>query len=189
LARCDKLRKREFAVCRNNLDSCGIIGSWDLSVELAKSELTEAEARFVESICDGKSQSAALAAAGFSPDTSYARRLLKQPRILIAIEAEHRLRIATRGASAAFSRLYDTAEGVPSTGPMVDAAKFLANIAGYIAPKAAEPRPSGDVLAELNLDDLRAIIDRREAQAAQRAKPVDATVIESQDDKLLNLLD
>jgi hypothetical protein len=155
---------------------------------LNQTELTEAERLFVEAICDAKNVSEASRVAGL-PDPAYGRRLMRTPKILLAIEGEHRIRIATRGASAGLSRLYDTAEGVASTGPMVDAAKFLTGLAGYVAPKAAEARPAGDVLAEISLEELKAIIDKREASAAQRAKPVDATVLALEDDKLLNLLD
>lgn len=159
-----------------------------MSVELAQSELTEAERLFVEAICDAKNVSEASRVAGL-PDSAYGRRIMRTPKILLAIEAEHRLRLATKGAALGFERLFSCAQGAQSTGPMVDAAKFLTGLAGYVAPKAAEPRPSGDVLAELNLDDLRAIIDKREAAAAARAKPVDAQVVTLEDDKLLNLLD
>jgi hypothetical protein len=160
-----------------------------LSVALDRSELTDAERLFVQAICDAKTVAQAVESAGLAhPRQGYT--LLQHPKIIVAIEAEHRLRIATKGAAIGFERLFSCAQGAqPGTGPQVDAAKYLTSLAGYVAPKATEARPSGDVLAELNLDDLRAIIDKREAQAAARAKPVDATVIEAQDDKLLNLLD
>lgn len=155
---------------------------------LGQTELTDMEARFVEAICDAKNVSEASRIAGL-PDPSYGRRLMRTPKILLAIEGEHRIRIATRGASAGLSRLYDTAEGVPSTGPMVDAAKVLIGLAGYVAPKAAEPRAAGDVLAEISLDELKAIIDKRESAAAASAKPVNAQVVAQDDANLLNLLD
>jgi hypothetical protein len=160
-----------------------------LSVALNKTELTEAERLFVEAICDAKTVAQAVEYAGLAhPRQGYT--LLRLPKILIAIEAEHRLRIATRGAAIGFERLFDCAQGAqPSTGPQVDAAKYLTGLAGYVAPKAAEARDVGDVLADVSLDELRAIIDKREASAAQRAKPVDATVLALEDDKLLNLLD
>jgi hypothetical protein len=159
-----------------------------LSVELARSELTDAEKLFVQAICDAKTVAQAVEHAGLA-HRNQGDTLLRQPKIILAIEAEHRLRLATRGAALGFERLFSCAQGAQSTGPMIDAAKYLTGLAGYVAPKAAEARPSGDVLAELNLDDLRAIIDKREAQAAQRAKPVDAQIVTLEDDKLLNLLD
>ena len=159
-----------------------------MSVALAQSELTDAEKLFVQAICDAKTVAQAVEYAGLS-HRNQGDTMLRHPKILLAIEAEHRLRLATRGAALGFERLFSCAQGAQSTGPMVDAAKYLTGLAGYVAPKAAEARAAGDVLAEISLEELKAIIDKREASAAQRAKPVNAIVIEAQDDKLLNLLD
>jgi hypothetical protein len=154
------------------------------------SELTDKERRFVKAICDGADIQDAMDLAGFASGTGYGAQLLRRPLVVAAIDSELRFRIASKGAVAAVDRMVKTASGqATSTGPQVDAAKFLAGLAGYVAPKAADVRDVGDVLADVSLDELRAIIDKREASAAQRAKPVDATVLTIEDDKLLNLLD
>ena len=161
-----------------------------MSVMAMESELTDAERRFVKAICDGADIQDAMDAAGYSSGAGYATQIMRRPAIIAAIDSELRFRIASKGAVAAVDRMVKTASGqLISTGPQVDAAKFLAGLAGYVAPKAADVRDVGDVLADVSLDELRAIIDKREASASQRAKPVDATVLTIEDDKLLNLLD
>lgn len=156
---------------------------------LQRSELTELETRFVAAILKGMTPEAAAEHAGYKGTGGYVYEVLERPGVAAAIENALRRRLISHGAVVAIDRLITTAQTGSGTGPSIDASKFLAGLSGYVAPKAAEVRPLGDVLADVSLDELRAIIDKREASAAQRAKPVDATVIEAQDDKLLNLLD
>jgi hypothetical protein len=160
-----------------------------LSALLQRSELTEREALFVAAILKGATPESAAAQAGYKTTGGHVYEILDRPSVAAAIENALRRRIASHGAVAAVDRLITTAQTGVGTGPPVDAAKFLAGLAGHVAPKAAEARDVGDVLADISLDALRAIIDQREASAAQRAKPVDAQIVTLEDDKLLNLLD
>jgi hypothetical protein len=161
----------------------------DLSAVLQRSELTEREALFVAAILKGMTPEAAAAQAGYKATGGYVYEVLDRPSVAAAIENALRRRLVSHGAVVAIDRLITTALTGSGTGPSIDASKFLAGLSGYVAPKAVDARPLGDVLADVSLDELRAIIDKREASAAQRAKPVDATVLALEDDKLLNLLD
>lgn len=102
-----------------------------------------------------------------------AKRLLRHPAILAAVQIGIARRLAT-GAPMALSVLQEFAMN-QAMHPKIrlDAAKTLLDRAGYISPKAVAASNGASVpLNEMSMADLRTLADKLEGEIAGRAKEV-----------------
>lgn len=115
-------------------------------------------------------------------------RLISTPLFQSALEA--RMRVALKGDAAVARRLLrsQVLDRHANAKIRQDAAKHLTALGGYVAPKARDnPRPP-DNLADMSGDQLRAFVGRIEGELAERSAPIDAQVMPSDDDQVIDML-
>lgn len=135
-------------------------------------KVNEQQMLFVRAfVGNGGDKEAAAKAAGYSDTAarSYAYELLAKPHVRAAVFAEQQRVIQTDGASTALAFLLSVvADKGAATGARVDAAKFIINLAGHVAPKAPEAAEGRErELADLTVEELEQIIrDGRKVESA-----------------------
>jgi hypothetical protein len=121
----------------------------------------------------GDAPTAAQLAGFLDRPSKEAWRLLRIPHVLAAVNAAVQIALAEDATLARnLLRRYVKDE---SMHPKIrlDAAKTLLDRAGHIAPKAREAGGGHDKpLHEMSIDELRALVDRYEAELGGRAKLV-----------------
>ena len=146
------------------------------SQQIATRQLTDKQTAFVAALIETGDAPTAAELAGFLDRPSKeAWRLLRIPHVLAAVNAAVQIALA-EDAPLARNLLRQYVKD-PSMHPKIrlDAAKTLLDRAGHIAPKAKDPSAGHDKpLHEMSLEELRALVDRYEAELTGRAKLVSA---------------
>ena len=146
------------------------------SQQIATRQLTDKQTAFVAALIEtGDAPTAAQLAGFLDRPSKEAWRLLRIPRVMAAVNAAVQIALA-EDAPLARNLLRQYVKD-PSMHPKIrlDAAKTLLDRAGHIAPKARDASGGQDKpLNEMSRDELRALVDRYEAELTGRAKLVSA---------------
>jgi hypothetical protein len=146
------------------------------SHEIATRQLTDKQTAFVAALIETGDAPTAAELAGFLDRPSKeAWRLLRIPHVLAAVNAAVQIALAEDAPLARnLLRQYVKDESI-NPKIRLDAARTLLDRAGHIAPKAKDPSAGHDKpLHEMSLEELRALVDRYEAELTGRAKLVSA---------------
>ncbi|WP_137390842.1 hypothetical protein [Rhodoligotrophos defluvii] len=161
--------------------------------------LTEKQLTYAREVAHGVPPAAAAAKAGYADPARSAWILTRHPAVQSAIYEAVRARLAAEIGPYSIQLMYDLARADPK-GPFkgagsrlrLEAAKALADRAGFIAPRGRESgQPLGEKrLDELSSDELREAIGRLEQELGNRAKTITlAPNTPGDDTKVIDLLD
>jgi phage terminase small subunit len=140
--------------------------------ELVKINLSEQQAAFVAAICEhGLDPKEAARLAGYSEAAEAARRLLRAPAILHALELGLRRKLHGELVPLAFGVLDKLLRDADSDRVRLDAARVVLDRAGFVPAKQAAPAGEREPEA-MNTRELHALIERLERELGNRATPV-----------------
>lgn len=154
-----------------------------------KFDLSDKHAIFVKEIASGAKDYCAAATAGYIGESARttAWRLLREPRIMAAIQFEVRRRLIGM-APVALSVLETLMTAATSEKVRADCAKTLLDRAGLIAPRAAAPGTGDKPLHEMAVTELRAMADKLQGEIEARARPVNAPNAPSADGQVVDMI-
>jgi hypothetical protein len=135
--------------------------------------LTEREDAFVELLCEGLSPGDAASGAGY-PARSYID-LLQSPRVSRRVEWRMRSVIRNELAPKAIrllGRILDDEAASPKV--RIQAARFLLERAGYVAPRAQIQEAAEKSISAMSAEELASLVEKLESERASRAKDVSA---------------
>lgn len=153
-------------------------------------DLTRLDAGLLEraTLYYNKTGSVARLAAHISLSYQDTLRLVSTPLFQATIDKA--LRVQLKGDAAVSRRLLRSQVLDRHAHPKIrqDAAKHLTALGGFVAPKASDNPRAPDSLAEMSSDQLRAFLGKIEGELAERSAPVDAQVVPSEDDQVIDML-
>jgi phage terminase small subunit len=123
--------------------------------------LTDKAAAFVKNIVGGMNKTAAARDAGFAYPAQEAQRLMREPKVLAAIQSEVVRRVQTEGQAIAFNFLINTITNEKAPwGARTECARILANKGPLndAALRAAVEQSGEKPLSERTIDELEAFI-------------------------------
>lgn len=152
--------------------------------------LTPQQQRFVRAVIDGASPGDAARAAGYAPPYNVVgRALAASPAVASAIVSGSKQLLSTVYGPAALKFLSEVVgdrEGKFTARVRLEAAKTIADRAGYVAPRTRSDAHNRDA-SEMTTEELRALVDEISAELGDRAAVVepDKPVV---DDDVIDLI-
>lgn len=140
----------------------------------------EREEAFVEAFLDSGSLSEAGRQVGASPQLAYS--MYNRPRVQEQISFRLKTILGTARSVCLQTLLRVAKDANGSQSASVAAARTLAEIVGYIGPRALPAKDKDP--ADMNTEELHALVARLETELGSRAKPVSPP----NDDQLIDLM-
>lgn len=137
--------------------------------------LTAKQTKFVAAyIANGGNANGAAMAAGYAVAESEGWRLSQNPAVQAAIHKARQTKLSNL-ATAGLGYIEDLLNGKEEANPRIklDAAKFVINLAGHVAPKAGDVvEEDAKPLEEMSIQELEDFVRRGEQAARQARQPI-----------------
>lgn len=142
---------------------------------LPATRLTEKQADFIEHVLSGLEPIVAAKRAGYGNEHDAAKRLLRAPAILYAVEIGLRQKLHGELVPLAFKTLQELVQSADSDRVKLDAAKTILHSGGF-GPAKQTVRADEREPEAMSTGELHALIARLERELGDRSMPVSGTV-------------
>lgn len=134
--------------------------------------LSAQQEAFVAARLAGVSTVEAATRAGYGPDEWL--RVISDPAVAAALEAGVKAMLVDQAVDASLTVKSVSAKGTAADRVKLDAARFTLMVAGFVPPMRERAKQRQASLADMQSEDLRALVDQLSGELAARAKPIDA---------------